>query len=60
MFLTAVLQAHTDSLPPSGDAGATRETRETVTIPARLQEALTLPARERLQPLPSVHRSRWL
>lgn len=60
MFLTAVLQAHTDSLPPADTAKASSQIEDTVTLPARFEETLTLPTQERLQLLPSAHRSRWV
>lgn len=80
MFLTAVLQAHTDTLPRTGsssraDALSGAETlirAETASAPAcgareaavpmppQLEKALTLPVAERLQSLPSAHRSRWV
>jgi hypothetical protein len=60
MFLSAVLQAHTDSLPQTDRPEPTSQADDTVELPARLKEALTVPAQERRQPLPSVHRSRWI
>ena len=72
MFLTAVLQAHTDSLPRAGAsssattsphaerAPAPAAEEAAVAMPAQLEKALTLPLAERLQSLPSVHRSRWV
>jgi hypothetical protein len=64
MFLTAVLQAHTDTLPPNRAEAAPAPAREAkeaaVTMPAQLEKALALPLAERLQSLPSVHRSRWV
>ena len=58
MFLTAVLQAHTDSLPQADEAKAHDE--DTVTLPARLEEALAIPLKDRVQPLPAAHRSCWV
>ena len=58
MFLSAVLQAHTDSV--SKARPATPEKDAAVAMPAQLEQALTLPLTERLQSLPSVHRSRWV
>ena len=61
MFLTAVLQAHTDSLPHTDDdTRASPETDDTVQLPARLKEALAVPLQDRLLPLPSTHRARWV
>ena len=60
MFLTAVLQAHTDSLPRADETKTNPQLEDTATLPARLEEALTVPMQERLQPLPSAHRSRWV
>ena len=60
MFLTAVLQAHTDSRPRSEEAKQDASLDDTVTLPALLEEALAVPLAERLQPLPSAHRSRWV
>lgn len=60
MFLTAVLQAHTDSLPRTDDAHRAPQAKETRAIPERLEKALATPVQDRLQPLPSVHRSRWI
>ena len=63
MFLTAVLQAHTDSQTPTGaedtntDLDSLEET--SVRLP-KLDETLALPIDERLQTLPSAHRSRWV
>ncbi len=65
MFLTAVLQAHTDSLTQvDDDAGHDTPTRDpledtSVRLP-RLDETLSVPAHERIQVLPSAHRSRWV
>ena len=62
MFLTAVLQAHTDSSPRT--AGPTNPTPRTeddsVALPESLEKALTVPLQERVQPLPAAHRSRWV
>jgi hypothetical protein len=56
MFLSAVLQRHTDSLPaPKPQA----DNDDTVQLP-RLDEALAVPLKDRVQPLPSAHRSRWV
>ena len=74
MFLSAVLQAHTDTLPRAGassradtsphaeraPAPALAAREAAVAMPAQLEKALTLPLAERLQSLPSVHRSRWV
>jgi hypothetical protein len=64
MFLSAVLQAHTDTLAPNRAEAASAPVREAeeaaVALPAQLEKALTLPLAERLQSLPSVHRSRWV
>jgi hypothetical protein len=61
MFLTAVLQAHTDSLPPAANDEVSPRIEETaVALPEQLEKALAVPLQERLQPLPSVHRSRWI
>ena len=61
MFLTAVLQAHTDSLPPTDDDTKTSsQADDSVQLPARLKEALAVPRQDRLQPLPSAHRARWV
>ena len=66
MFLTAVLQAHTDSLPvhdeaDSDDTATTTESLDdtSVRLP-RLDEALAVPLHDRIQTLPSAHRSRWV
>jgi hypothetical protein len=56
MFLSAVLQAHTDSLPRTDDA---KDEDDTVELP-RLDEALAVPLNDRVQTLPSAHRSRWV
>jgi hypothetical protein len=65
MFLTAVLQSHTDSQPSLDHDNVTAgrevdEDEDTVSLPAALKEALKVPLQDRLQPLPSVHRSRWV
>ncbi len=61
MFLTAVLQAHTDSLPSTDEADTDSHLDDdTVTLPASLEKALAIPLQERLQPLPTAHRSRWV
>jgi hypothetical protein len=63
MFLTAVLQAHTDSLSSADRADTTSSDRsldDTGTTLKRLEEALAVPAQERIQTLPAVHRSRWV
>jgi len=59
MFLTAVLQAHTDSSPHADDAKTDSQTDDTVRLP-RLDEALAVPLKDRVQPLPSAHRARWV
>ena len=59
MFLSAVLQAHTDKLPPV-DRAPKPAAEAAVAMPAQLEQALALPLAERLQSLPSVHRSRWV
>ncbi len=66
MFLTAVLNAHTDKAlenPPATN----QQTDPTQShdpdadhIPARLKAALALPAEDRMLQLPSIHRSRWV
>lgn len=61
MFLTAVLQAHTDSRAKAQAAAETPAAREPrVALPAELEKALTVPVQERRRPLPSAHRSRWV
>jgi hypothetical protein len=55
MFLAAVLQAHTDSVPQDLDS----QLDDTVTL-ERLEEPLAVPVEERVQPLPAAHRSRWV
>ena len=60
MFLTAVLQAHTDSLHETNVPSEVEIEEDTVALPARLGEALAVPLKDRLQPLPSAHRSRWV
>ena len=57
MFLSAVLQAHTDSLPKTDPNSRTDD--DTVELP-RLDEALAVPLKDRVQPLPNAHRSRWV
>jgi hypothetical protein len=56
MFLSAVLQAHTDSVPQPKPQIANDDTVE---LP-RLDAALAVPLKDRVQPLPSAHRSRWV
>jgi hypothetical protein len=58
MFLSAVLQAHTDSVSKTHPAAVEQDAD--VALPEQLEKALTLPLPERLQPLPSAHRSRWV
>jgi hypothetical protein len=62
MFLTAVLQAHTDSLPQAERPGATAPSQleDTSVALERLTEALAVPVKDRVQLLPSAHRSRWV
>jgi len=61
MFLSAVLQAHTDSKPrTAGTKPSARTEDASVALPERLEKALTLPVQERVQPLPTAHRSRWV
>ena len=62
MFLTAVLQGHTDSQASADRADATSERllEDTSTTLKRLEETLAAPAQERIQILPAVHRSRWI
>ena len=61
MFLTAVLQAHTDSLPSAANDEVSPQIEDTaVALPEQLEKALTVPVQERLKPLPSAHRSRWV
>ena len=57
MFLTAVLQGHTDS--QSRTDNDIKDEEDTVELP-QLDEALAIPLKDRLQPLPSAHRSRWV
>jgi hypothetical protein len=61
MFLTAVLQGHTDSLPRTDDSRANPNAvdDDTIELP-QLDEALAIPLKDRVQPLPSAHRSRWV
>ena len=64
MFLTAVLNAHTDRSvetlpgadPATGKTGAPAADADS--IPARLNAVLALPSEERTVTLPSTHRSR--
>lgn len=61
MFLTAVLQAHTDASaksPPAPTSPAANDAD--VALTEELEKGLALPVQERLQPLPSAHRSRWV
>jgi hypothetical protein len=61
MFLTAVLQGHTDSVANSQTAPTAPAANDAdVALPEGLEKALTLPVQERLQPLPAAHRSRWV
>jgi hypothetical protein len=62
MFLTAVLQAHTDSVASADHDSPTPQSPldDTSTSLKRLEEALAVPAQERLQSLPAAHRSRWV
>ncbi len=63
MFLTAILQAHTDSLAPADHddtQAASTQLDDTSTTLKRLEEALAVPLQERLRKLPSAHRSRWI
>ena len=61
MFLSAVLQAHTDSSPRTAGTSSSAKTEKTlIALPERLEKALTVPVQERVQPLPSAHRSRWV
>jgi hypothetical protein len=63
MFLTAVLQGHTDSHGSADRADTTLSDTsldDTSTTLKRLDEALAVPAQERIQTLPAVHRSRWV
>ena len=57
MFLSAVLQGHTDSVNRTDDEAKTED--DTVELP-RLDEALAVPLKDRVQPLPSAHRARWV
>jgi hypothetical protein len=63
MFLTAVLQAHTDSLAETShdEADTTADSLDdtSVRLP-RLDEALGIPVQDRVQTLPNAHRSRWV
>jgi hypothetical protein len=58
MFLAAVLQAHTDSVPQGENADSQLE--DTSVTLRRLEETLAVPVQERVQVLPSVHRARWV
>ena len=60
MFLTAVLQAHTDSLSRPNGPIANSRPKDCVTLPARLEKAPTTAPEERTQALPRAHRSRWV
>jgi hypothetical protein len=63
MFLTAVLQAHTDRVSESSSdqaAPASPTTDYTPTLPQGLEAALATPKHERVQPLPAAHRARWV
>jgi len=57
MFLSAVLQAHTDSVHRTDNDAKAED--DTVELP-RLDELLAVPLKDRVQPLPSAHRSRWV
>jgi len=57
MFLSAVLQGHTDSVNRTDDEAKAED--DTVELP-RLDEALAVPLKDRVQPLPSAHRARWV
>jgi hypothetical protein len=66
MFLTAVLNAHTDQAGADLPA-ANRKTEsddasgaDSDHIPARLKADLARAAEERVLQLPSIHRSRWI
>lgn len=63
MFLTAVLQAHTDSLAETArdeaDTTANSLDDTSVRLP-RLDETLGIPLQDRVQTLPNAHRSRWV
>ena len=66
MFLTAVLSGHTDkagqTLPAANQQTEALASPDTDSdhIPAALKAALARPADDRIQPLPSIHRSRWV
>jgi hypothetical protein len=64
MFLTAVLQAHTDSLAQTDhdDTATTGDALEDTGVRLRrLDETLAIPVQERTQTLlPSAHRTRWV
>jgi hypothetical protein len=57
MFLSAVLQAHTDSVHRTDNDAKAED--DTVELP-RLDKLLAVPLKDRVQPLPSAHRSRWV
>ncbi|MEJ1965393.1 MAG: hypothetical protein WDO56_29175 [Gammaproteobacteria bacterium] len=66
MFLTAVLNAHTDKAVENlngsnqqiePDAAPDTDTDH---IPSKLKAALAVPAKDRTVELPSIHRSRWV
>lgn len=63
MFLTAVLQAHTDSVAETvhdeADTSADSLEDTSVRLP-RLDETLAVPVQDRVQTLPSAHRTRWV
>jgi hypothetical protein len=66
MFLSAVLQAHTNSVsqaqsithPARAAASPRPKQNTTVALPERLEKDLTRATQERRQPLPVAHR--WL
>jgi hypothetical protein len=62
MFLSAVLQAHTDSLPSVDREEVTPDSQleDTSVTLKRLEEALAVPVQERTLTLPTAHRSRWV
>ncbi len=67
MFLTAVLQAHTDPssqpLPLADDVHVgtpDSPNKDATGISERLKASLAKPVKERLQVLPNAHRARWV
>ena len=66
MFLTAVLNAHTDkagqTLPAANQQTKAPASPDTDSdhLPAALKAALARPVEDRVLQLPSIHRSRWV